>query len=111
MTKRSRELGVPMVPLMKSFVLTGTAVWGGGLDLSDAESLAMQVDQLTEVDPKDPRALPSSLDPNTLREGVVVRYETPDGEIGWLKNKSFYFGVLEGYLKESDDYVDTEEAS
>lgn len=54
---------------------------------------------------------PSTLDERHIREGVVLRIERPDGEIGFLKSKSFVFGVLEGYLKNTDEYVDTEEVS
>jgi hypothetical protein len=53
---------------------------------------------------------PSTIDQSHIREGVVVRVDTPTGP-RFLKHKSFDFGVLEGYLKESDDYVDMEEAS
>ena len=54
---------------------------------------------------------PSLLDASHLREGVVFRVESPDGNISYLKSKSFTFGVLEGYIKQSDDYVDIEEVS
>lgn len=53
---------------------------------------------------------PSTLDSNHIREGVVVRVESENGTY-WYKNKSFTFGVLEGYIKDNDDYIDTEEAS
>jgi hypothetical protein len=53
--------------------------------------------------------LSSTLDSRHIREGVVIRVEAPDGTTDWYKNKSFTFGVLEGYLKDSDDYVDAEE--
>lgn len=46
-----------------------------------------------------------------IREGVVVRLDKPNGDVVFLKNKSFEFGVLEGYIKQSEDYVDMEEAS
>lgn len=52
---------------------------------------------------------PSLLDETHIREGVVVRAELPDGSTKFLKSKSFSFGVIEGYLKTSDDYVDAEE--
>ncbi len=53
---------------------------------------------------------PSVLDPTHIEEGVVVRWEHDSG-VGWLKEKSYTFGVLEGYLKERDDYVDAEEVA
>jgi hypothetical protein len=54
---------------------------------------------------------PSVLDMSHIREGVAIRVESADGRTYFLKHKSFVFGVLEGYLKASDDYVDTEEIS
>lgn len=53
----------------------------------------------------------STLDERHIREGVVIRVEGADGKTGFLKSKSFEFGVLEGYLKVADDYVDLEEIS
>jgi RNA ligase (TIGR02306 family) len=53
----------------------------------------------------------SILDESHIREGVVLRVEGPDGNTNFYKAKSFTFGVLEGYIKQSDDYVDTEEIS
>lgn len=52
----------------------------------------------------------STLDASHIREGVVLRTEAPDG-IDYIKNKSWTFGVLEGYIKDDEEYVDTEEAS
>ena len=52
---------------------------------------------------------PDPTDPRHIREGVVVRLDQPSGKTEFYKLKSFDFGVLEGYLKQSDDYVDTEE--
>ncbi len=54
---------------------------------------------------------PSTLDDSHIREGVVLRVESPDGEINYYKSKSFEFGVLEGYLKNTEEYVDTEEVA
>jgi tRNA-binding EMAP/Myf-like protein len=53
----------------------------------------------------------SSVVPNQLREGVVVRVDTPEGNTYWLKEKNFVFKVLEGIAKEDADYIDTEESS
>ncbi len=52
----------------------------------------------------------SSIDGSHVIEGVVVRVETPTGEIYFLKNKSFIFKLLEGIMKNNPDIVDTEEA-
>lgn len=46
-----------------------------------------------------------------LREGVVIRIDTPDGRTYFLKNKSFAFKVLEGIIKSNDTYVDREESA
>lgn len=53
----------------------------------------------------------STLDHSHIREGVVLRVEQPNGETKFLKAKSFTFGLLEGYIKERDDYIDTEEVA
>ena len=52
--------------------------------------------------------MPSILDSNHLREGVVVRVDH-DGGTDFYKHKGFYFGVLEGYLKEDPNFIDAEE--
>jgi hypothetical protein len=51
----------------------------------------------------------STLDESHIREGIVVRVEQPDGKTEFYKAKSFTFGVLEGYIKNDDDYIDVEE--
>jgi len=53
---------------------------------------------------------PSTLCDKHIREGVVIRVESEQGT-NWYKNKSFDFGVMEGYIKSDDDYIDREEAS
>lgn len=87
--KRCGELGIKHVPDM-----CGPVFYTG-----DQSALKVQVDALVEG--------PSLLDERHIREGVVVRVE--NSETGFFKSKSFSFGVLEGYLKNSDDYVDAEE--
>lgn len=52
----------------------------------------------------------STVDPSHIREGVCIRVENEKG-IDFLKAKSYTFGVLEGYIKDADDYVDLEEVS
>lgn len=54
---------------------------------------------------------PSTIDDSHIREGVVLRVERPNGGVDFIKSKSFTFGVLEGFWKESDDAVDLEEVS
>jgi len=53
----------------------------------------------------------SILDSSHIREGVIVRVDTPNGETYFLKAKSFAFKVLEGILKDAVDYIDTEESA
>jgi hypothetical protein len=53
----------------------------------------------------------SQLDSSHIMEGVAIRVETPDGRTYFLKEKSYTFKVLEGIIKEQDDYIDTEEIS
>ena len=53
----------------------------------------------------------STVSKTTLCEGVVVRFDQPNGDTVWLKEKSFLFKVLEGIVKEDDSYVDMEEVS
>lgn len=98
MVRRCKELGLEPVPCFAAFVYDG-----------NAEALARQVALLTDGE-SGSDALPSGVDPSHIQEGIVLRYESEHG-IGWLKNKSFVFGCLEGYLKEREDYVDTEEAA
>lgn len=90
--KRARELGVSVVP---------------ELPIEPERELALVVQALTE-DGTNP--LPSLVDSRHIREGVVVRWDSEHG-VGWLKNKGFTFGLLEGYLKERDDVVDLEESA
>lgn len=45
-----------------------------------------------------------------IREGVAIRIEGGHG-VDFLKAKSHTFGMLEGYIKEQEDYVDLEEVS
>jgi hypothetical protein len=53
---------------------------------------------------------PSILSPTHIREGVCIRVEH-SAMFDIFKHKSFAFGVLEGYLKDKGDTVDTEEAA
>jgi hypothetical protein len=51
---------------------------------------------------------PSVLSDKGIREGIVVRIETPGG-IKVYKEKNFYFLVVEGIAKEDATFVDTED--
>jgi hypothetical protein len=78
----------------------------GRLFLIDSEQGRQHLQQVVETATDGP----STLDPRQIREGVCVRVEGKDGTL-FLKNKSWAFGVLEGYIKDAEDYVDLEEAS
>lgn len=49
------------------------------------------------------------VDPTHISEGVVVRVDYKGQVPKFYKSKSFYFSVLEGFLKEDDDFVDEED--
>lgn len=51
----------------------------------------------------------SVLDSTLPREGIVIRIEHAHSFPIWVKKKSHSFGVMEGYLKDNTDYIDTEE--
>lgn len=90
--QRCQELGIETVPLVfPPFFYNGDSQWLSGIsnDLADG---------------------PSLVDDRHIREGVVLRIESTQG-VRWLKNKSWIFGVLEGYIKDDDNAVDIEEAA
>jgi hypothetical protein len=97
MVKRAEELGLASVPVLSMFLYEG-----------DAADLESKVNDLVEGSDGS-TALHSMLDSRHIREGVVVRYESVAGT-GWLKAKSKTFGLLEGYLKDTDT-IDAEEAA
>lgn len=94
---RCRELGLTPVPHVETMIYDG-----------NQDTLRQRIDMLVNGDGKDPVA--SILDATHIEEGVVIRYESEHGT-GWLKEKQVIFGILEGYLKESDDFVDAEEVA
>jgi hypothetical protein len=90
---RCKQLGLTTVmTLVEPFVSDG----------EDINVLRLMVEGLTDG--------PSTLDNRHIREGVVVRIEDSNG-VTFLKNKSWAFKVLEGIIKDSDTFVDLEEAS
>ena len=91
MRRRCTELGLKTVPLLARVFY------------QDMDQLRKLVDEQTDA------ILGSKLDSRHIREGVVLRIETEEGPITHIKNKSWEFGVLEGYIKEADSYVDLEE--
>lgn len=97
---RCSELGIKTVPLLSEYPFYLGAEWTE----ADLKELQTFIDTQMEL-------APSLLDDRHMREGVVVRVECLNGETVWLKNKTFEFGLAEGYLKSNDEYVDREEAS
>lgn len=90
--QRCKELGLEPVP-----TFAGPIVYNG-----DTQALEKLVNDLTDGK--------STLDSRHIREGVVLRVESEHGT-RYYKNKSFTFGVLEGYIKDQDGAVDLEEAA
>lgn len=103
---RSIELGLETVPELVSNVIVHRIdkEYGPMIDFEYEEMPLIEVAKLLGSGA-------SILDHRHIEEGVVVRVENPDGEVFWLKDKSFEFKVLEGIIKDSDDYVDMEEIS
>ncbi len=54
---------------------------------------------------------PSVVDHRHIREGLIIRVEPPFEKPYWLKAKSHTFKILEGIIKNDDEYVDMEEIS
>lgn len=52
--------------------------------------------------------LPDPIDSSHIIEGVVVRIENETG-VTWMKEKSYWFRLMENLIKEEPKYVDTEE--
>lgn len=96
--QRCKELGLKTVPVIACLIYNG-----------DAEELLKRVDLVVNGD-NGTTVFPSRLDPKHPMEGVVVRYESDFGT-GWLKHKSWGFGVMEGYLRNDDQLVDMEEVA
>lgn len=94
MRRRAHQLGYRCPPLL------GQWMYEPDRPGFDANFL---VESLTEGE--------SLLDQTHIREGVVVRVDTPDGHTYFLKNKSFAFKVLEGIIKSVEGYEDVEESA
>lgn len=92
--KRCQELFVRHVPEVACFPNTATP----------DEIKAFIEDYFSFHETHDP------LDESHPLEGVVVRVDNPL-KIELYKHKTFTFGLLEGYLKSQDSYVDTEESA
>lgn len=86
---RCQELGVETVKHMETIAYTG-----------DRDALNATIATMLEG--------PSLVDERHMREGVCLRIESKEG-MKIVKAKSWSFGVLEGYLKDNENYVDAEE--
>lgn len=105
---RSKELGLKHVPELDSFILENVRP---EVDPEYAEGRRLHLLDTARLLTEDSTGcLPSTIDPSHIREGVVVRYESEYGT-GFLKNKSFVFGILEGYAKDDPAAIDLEEIS
>lgn len=91
---RCNELGVKPVIEVERCIYDGNA-----RDLIDKCNLFKSEDDLK----------PSLIDPSHIEEGVVVRVEDGRPTPLFMKDKSFLFGVLEGFWKDNPDNVDAEE--
>jgi hypothetical protein len=97
--KRCMEMNVKVVPEMgESFVFATPNC--NSPEAVERELALMKEDIEKMVDGPDPVGLTHP------REGICVRLNDRA-----FKHKSFTFGVLEGYIKDKDDYVDTEESA
>lgn len=92
MLQRARELGVEVVPQLYH------ETFNGNLD-----ELQSKIDGMLEGN--------DWLDDKHIREGVCIRIESPIDGFRIYKEKAFTFKVLEGIIKDKDDYVDLEEVS
>ncbi len=98
--KRCEECGLNTAPLLDRRKLVQDSSFGPEY-LIDKEDLAARVDELTQDQF-------STLHPH-LAEGVCLRVEKDGQMVNIYKNKARSFGILEGYLKQDEAYVDTEE--
>lgn len=103
--KRCKELGLKHVPEIASSIILDNGDFDGAVSLRGLSNITVNSSENPDGSP-----LPSLLDARHIREGVVVRAESEHGTV-WLKEKGFVFKCLEGICKESDDFVDTEEAA
>lgn len=105
--RRCNELGLKHVPEIYSNWIVNSPTYQSSCLNSLTSMLSSIVDGISGKE-----AVPDSIDPTHLREGVVVRVDSIKGTM-WLKYKSFWFGVLEGYgdenaimdMETAEDYI------
>ena len=95
---RCEELGVSHVPELMRFLINN----GDHLD-HDPQDIVDLATELAEDG--------SDNFPGHLREGVCVRAEGRNVTPMVLKQKGYFFKVLEGIVKENDNHVDVEETN
>jgi hypothetical protein len=93
-TKRCNELGIKTVKNLRCFVVTNDDTF---------------VEYISDIYLKD-RILSYQFD-NQLLEGYVIRVDRTNGTTDFFKQKTYYFKVFEGIIKDNPDYVDKEEIS
>lgn len=84
--RRCKELGIKTVPQLDDFIYDGNPS-----NLLERLSPWMADEKLTT----------STIDNRHITEGVVLRFATDDNSFKVYKHKSFWFGILEGYIKDS----------
>lgn len=97
--KRCAELGINHVPELDTILLTDTP----SANEKTMEALRRRMDALVEGE--DP------IGQSHIREGVCLRVDHGELTPMICKLKSHTFLILEGVLKDSDDYIDREESS
>lgn len=93
MTERCKELELKTVPYLATLEIK---------ESDTAEDIMKQVEFLTRGN--------SVLDERHIKEGVCLRFDLETG-LRVYKYKGFVFCALEGIRKNSDEYIDFEEAS
>lgn len=101
--RRARELGLATVPLL-SGPITSDSLKRKWSTESFHEALRHEVENWTAMQE-------SMLSPLQVKEGVVLRVESPSIGITHVKNKGYEFKVMEGIAKLADTSVDLEEVS
>ena len=108
LVQRCSELGLAHVPLLAGPITIASLRAREGWHPDDKNADYFHAMLRTEVEQHTDG--PSTLDAGHIREGVVIRTESKAGT-QHIKNKAFVFGVLEGYLKLKDDFVDAEDVA
>lgn len=87
---RCNELGLKFPPELTRFIIENQT----------QEELLEQLEVLSDG--------PDPIDGSHVREGICVRVENDQGSQIY-KLKGYYFRLLEGLIKDKEDYIDTEE--